>query len=86
MGPVFVCLPADVLDHPIQESILASSMPSTRVAPSSDDISKAARMLAGAQKPLIIMGDGIAYSGRRRNSNAPPKHWELTCGARTIPK
>jgi len=63
MGPVFVCLPADVLDHAIRESILPTSMPSTRVAPSSDDISQAARMLAGAQKPLIIMGDGIAYSG-----------------------
>jgi thiamine pyrophosphate-dependent acetolactate synthase large subunit-like protein len=63
MGPVFVCLPADVLDHPIQEAILPTSMPSTRVAPSSDDISQAARMLSGAQKPLIIMGDGIAFSG-----------------------
>jgi benzoylformate decarboxylase len=63
MGPVFVCLPADVLDHPIQEAILPTSMPSTRVAPSSDDISHAARMLSGAQKPLIIMGDGIAFSG-----------------------
>ncbi len=63
MAPVFVCLPADVLDHPIQESILPTSMPSTRVAPSSDDISRAAHLLAGAQKPIIIMGDGIAYSG-----------------------
>jgi benzoylformate decarboxylase len=52
-----------VLDHPIQEAILPTSMPSTRVAPSSDDISHAARMLSGAQKPLIIMGDGIAFSG-----------------------
>lgn len=63
MGPVFVCLPADVLDQPIQEAVLSSTTLSTRVIPQADDVTRAARMLAGAQKPLIVMGDGIAYSG-----------------------
>jgi thiamine pyrophosphate-dependent acetolactate synthase large subunit-like protein len=62
MGPVFVCLPADILDQPIMEPVVPTSIPSTRVAPSDEDVASAARMLAGAQKPLVIMGDGIAYS------------------------
>ena len=63
MGPVFVCLPADILDAPIQEEIVPTSIPSTLAAPASELVSRAASMFAGAKKPLIIMGDGIAYSG-----------------------
>jgi len=63
MGPVFLCLPADVLDAPIEEEIVPTSSPSTAVAPAPELISQAVSMLSGAKKPLIIMGDGIAYSG-----------------------
>ena len=63
MGPVFLCLPADVLDAEITEEIVPTSIPSTRTVPSSEDIEQAATMLANAENPLIIMGDGIAYSG-----------------------
>lgn len=63
MGPVFLCLPADVLDAPIEEEIVPTSIPSTAVAPAPELISQAVSMLAGAKKPIIIMGDGIAYSG-----------------------
>lgn len=63
MGPVFVCLPADILDEPVQEDVVPTSIPSTRVMPADDDVASAAAMLAGARKPLIIMGDGVAYSG-----------------------
>jgi benzoylformate decarboxylase len=62
-GPVFVCLPADVLDAPMEEEIVPTSIPSTRVAPARELIAQAASMLAGAKKPLIIMGDGISFSG-----------------------
>ncbi|MBI5961363.1 MAG: thiamine pyrophosphate-binding protein [Chloroflexi bacterium] len=63
MGPVFVCLPADMLDQTIQEPVVPTSFPSTRVVPHPDDVAAAARLLSNAQKPLIIMGDGIAYAG-----------------------
>src|SRR5450432_2496139 len=62
MGPVFVCVPADVLDADNDEPIFPTSQLDTRVAPSTDQIAKAADMLAGAQHPLIILGDGIAFS------------------------
>ena len=62
-GPVFVCLPMDVLDAPAVEDVVPTSFPSTRVAPAPEDVEAAASMLAGASNPMIIMGDGIAFSG-----------------------
>jgi len=62
-GPVFVCLPADVLDAINTEPILPSSMPSTRVAPDASLVDDAARLLSGAAQPMIIMGDGVSMSG-----------------------
>jgi len=62
-GPVFVCLPADVLDAPNGEPVVASTMPATRVTPDPSLIGEAAGLLAGSERPLIIMGDGISMSG-----------------------
>ena len=62
MGPVFVCLPADVLDAPNSEMVMPTSIPSARTSPAADELARAAELLAGAERPLIIMGDGIAYS------------------------
>jgi benzoylformate decarboxylase len=63
MGPVFVCLPMDVLDATNEEAVVPTSFLVTRVAPELDQIEQAAAMLAAAQKPMIIMGDGVAASG-----------------------
>ena len=63
MGPVYVCLPADVLDKPAVEEVVPTSIPSTRVVPDGSFIREAAALLANAQRPMIFMGDGVAYSG-----------------------
>jgi len=63
MGPVYVCLPADILDMPSVEEVIPTSFPSTRVVPDEDFIKEAAALLANAQRPMIFMGDGVAYSG-----------------------
>lgn len=63
MGPTFVCLPADILDAVNDEPIAPTSFPVTRVAPDDGLVAQAAGMLAGAANPIIIMGDGIAFSG-----------------------
>src|SRR5262245_18205575 len=63
MGPVFVCLPADMLDAPNDEPIIPTSFPITQVAPAPAQLEQAAALLADAQNPLIIMGDGVAFSG-----------------------
>jgi benzoylformate decarboxylase len=63
MGPVFVCLPMDILDAPNEEAVVPTSFPVTRVAPEPELIAQMAAMLAAAGKPMIIMGDGVGASG-----------------------
>ena len=61
-GPVFVALPMDVLDAPSDEEVGPTSIPDTRVAPGAEAIREAAAMLAGASRPIAIIGDGVAFS------------------------
>ncbi|MEH1969425.1 thiamine pyrophosphate-binding protein [Nostoc sp.] len=62
MGPVYVCLPVDILDAPAVEEVRPTSIPSTRVLPDEELLKTAATMLASAHKPMIFVGDGVAYS------------------------
>jgi benzoylformate decarboxylase len=66
MGPVFLSLPADVLNA---EADLDLGAP-TRIAPALRGdraaVEKAAALLAAAQRPLIIAGDAVAQSRAHR--------------------
>ncbi|EMQ2877559.1 thiamine pyrophosphate-binding protein [Vibrio navarrensis] len=62
MGPVYVCLPADILDAPNDEPLVPTSIPSTRVLPDPQTLTNIATHLLTAQKPMIYCGDGVAYS------------------------
>jgi thiamine pyrophosphate-dependent acetolactate synthase large subunit-like protein len=62
MGPVYVCLPVDILDAPAVEEVRPTSIPSTKVLPDEELLKTAATMLASAHKPMIFVGDGVAYS------------------------
>ncbi|MBF2073093.1 MAG: thiamine pyrophosphate-binding protein [Synechococcales cyanobacterium C42_A2020_086] len=62
MGPVYVCLPLDILEAPAVEEVKPSTMLSTRVLPDEELLKTAAIMLASAHKPMIFVGDGIAFS------------------------
>jgi thiamine pyrophosphate-dependent acetolactate synthase large subunit-like protein len=66
MGPVYVCLPMDVLDAPNDEEIVPTSHLQTRTAPEPSLIAAAAQFLAAAQHPMIILGDGVAFSGAQQ--------------------
>lgn len=66
MGPVYVCLPLDILEAPAVEEVHPTSLPSTRVLPDEDLLTAAAAMLAAAHKPMIFVGDGIAFSGAQQ--------------------
>jgi benzoylformate decarboxylase len=48
---------------PAAEEVVPTSIPSTRVVPDDDFIQEAASLLANAEKPMVFMGDGLAYSG-----------------------
>ena len=60
---MFVALPMDVLDAELDEEVVPTSIPDTRVAPSAEAVRAAVAMLAGASRPIVITGDGIAFSG-----------------------
>jgi benzoylformate decarboxylase len=62
-GPVFVALPMDVLDALNDEPVVPTLVPSTRVVPVPELVEQAAGLLAGAQRPIILAGDGVAASG-----------------------
>jgi len=63
MGPVYVCLPMDILDQLNDEDVFPTSIPSTRVIPEQELINQSAEILLNAKKPMIFIGDGVAYSG-----------------------
>ena len=65
-GAVVVSLPQDIQSHAYDypaEFFAERDWPIRRPAPDADEVAMVARMLAEAQKPLIIAGGGVAYSG-----------------------
>jgi benzoylformate decarboxylase len=63
MGPVYVCLPQDILDAIATEEVFPSFVPVSRSHPDPEFIARAADLLASATTPMIYVGDGVAYSG-----------------------
>jgi benzoylformate decarboxylase len=63
MGPVYVCLPMDILDQEAVEEVRATSLPSARVVPEPEMVQRMADALASAARPVFFVGDGVAYSG-----------------------
>jgi benzoylformate decarboxylase len=61
-GPVLVVLPADVMDCDTGESVAPVSYPDTHSVPGPDTVARAAALLAGAERPLVIAGDGVHFA------------------------
>lgn len=62
LGPVFLAVPQDILDATNDEVVVPTVIPSTRVAPEPALIAAAAAMLRSAERPVILMGDGVAHA------------------------
>ncbi|WP_405786602.1 thiamine pyrophosphate-binding protein [Streptomyces sp. NBC_01367] len=62
-GPVFVALPMDVLDELNSEPVLPSTQVLIDVSPSPASVGRAAELLASAERPIVLVGDGVALSG-----------------------
>lgn len=61
-GPTFLAVPQDVLDQENHEEVMPTVVPETRVAPEPALIARAAELLASAENPVIIMGDGVSHA------------------------
>lgn len=62
-GPVFLSIPANVMDEEAEADIVPTAYTNTRVRPDPEAVERAAQVLAGAQSPVIICGAGVATSG-----------------------
>lgn len=65
-GPVFVALPADVLDEDNTEAVLPTVIPHTASVPTAPLLEEAAALLSGARRPVILVGDGVAAAGAQQ--------------------
>src|SRR3989440_286624 len=68
-GPVVVAVPEDVCHGtlPFEEEAFAvdarcEAAPSIRCRPAADDLARAAKLLAGAKRPLMLCGGGVHIS------------------------
>src|SRR5262249_36533402 len=68
-GPVFLALPMDMLDADNTEAVLPTVIPDHR-AVARDLVGAAAAALAGAQRPLMLLGDGVAFAGAQLEATA----------------
>jgi benzoylformate decarboxylase len=62
-GPVFVALPLDVLDAVNTEPVVPTSFVRTETLPVPSLVEQAASLLAGAERPLVLVGDGVSAAG-----------------------
>lgn len=62
-GPVFLSIPWDFLDEPSHGTVPAASTIAHANVPDPAAIAEAARLLAGAERPLLLAGDEIARAG-----------------------
>src|SRR5947199_6895977 len=69
-GPVFVALPMDVLDAETDEPVVPTAVPDTRAVAAPELVERAARLLAGASSPIMLLGDGVAASGAADQATA----------------
>jgi len=63
VGPVFVCLPADIMESECQQEVISTTIPVTSNLPEYSILEQAARLLQDAEHPMLIIGDGVAWSG-----------------------
>ncbi len=61
-GPVVFIVGSNVTSAPNTEQVLAPKLPDTRLAPPDSSLEPLADALLGAQKPSILIGDGVARS------------------------
>jgi benzoylformate decarboxylase len=89
-GPVYLCLPQDVMDAPCAERVVPTLVPDTRTVPDEAVVTRIAERLAVAEHPVILVGDGVAFSGAQVELAAVAELvgaqvWEADAGEVNLP-
>ena len=61
-GPVYLCLPEDILDAEIIEEIFPAHIPSFDIHPTQANLLECVEVIKKATNPIILVGDGVAWS------------------------
>ena len=61
-GPVFLALPMDVLDAEAEMQVAPTTYTNWRARPDAAGLAEAADLLARAERPMLMVGDGVALS------------------------
>jgi benzoylformate decarboxylase len=69
-GPVFLSLPMDILDADTPEAVVPTVVPATMAVATPDLIGRAAQLLNGARRPVMLLGDGVATAGAQKEVTA----------------
>jgi benzoylformate decarboxylase len=84
-GPVFLSLPADVLNDESDLDLGAPTRVATGLRGDSAAIERAAALLAAAERPVIIAGDAVAHSHAHRELAALAELLGAPVYAETVP-
>lgn len=61
-GPVYLCVPQDILDAEITESIHPTHVPTLAGRAADEEISSIVQLIEQSSNPIILAGDGVAWS------------------------
>jgi len=65
-GPVYLCVPQDILDADISEAIYPTHIPKLASKASDQEVQSLVSLIEQSSNPIILAGDGVAWS----NANA----------------
>ncbi|MYW67497.1 thiamine pyrophosphate-binding protein [Streptomyces sp. SID8379] len=74
-GPVLVVLPADVMDRDTSEAAVPTSYVDFAATPDPQVLDRAAELLAGAERPIVIAGDGVHFAGAQEELGRLAQTW-----------
>ena len=61
-GPVYLCLPEDILDAEVVEEIIPAHIPSFDTSPQPAQLETLIARIRAAKAPIILAGDGVAWT------------------------
>ena len=77
-GPVYLCVPQDILDADISEAIYPTHIPKLASKASDQEVQSLVSLIEQSSNPIILAGDGVAWS----NANASLLQLAEMIGAR----